>query len=855
MQKRRLFVIAFVVAAASAGIPSQVSAAPRIPRALTAARTVISQVNPGQSKTISVAMPWRANMIGVSFLDASNSQRGVAFDARAHTATGWSLWEELGPDDNGTTGVETQHATKRVTTEALWVGTADQVQVRVSVGATTRAIHDVRVHLINTLGDAQQENLFMRAVHALGRFLTSTPAPQATQAEAATTQPAIIWRAQWGANPAYLNLPCPGNAPDLKVAFVHHTDTTNSYTKSQSAGIVRGIYMYHTNTRGYCDIAYNFLIDKYGQIFEGRSGGVTNNVIGAHTGGYNYGSVGVALLGNYSTAKPTSAILSSLQNLLAWRLDIAHVPPTGVVYMTAGTGNDHTPAGTVVKFNRIAGHRDASYTSCPGSNIYPILSTIRSKVSAIGQPKIYLPSQSTATVRPDGDTANEAITISASFGESVRWTLTFIDATGAPWRTFTGTGTAVSQPWGASTASGALVPTGAYTWQLTAIDSIGHSATPVSGVLNVVTAHPDGALLSDSGGKYVVSGGAVHAVGPVESTSTFGTLPAVATGPSERTRYASGSAYALRPGTLLVGPDGSDYMWSGQLRRFAPTSTFATLGYTKAISVTQSYLSSLTSGPDITDAARHPGGGIVKSSDGSLWVIGDSARRPISSLAAASWFRPEEIVPASAGDLALPTGSQYPIRNGSLVAATDGGASWLIEGGEKHRFVSTTLFGGVGFTSAMLIKASSTDLSALPTGPAYGSTWESLTGDWNGNKTSTVGAFSSGQWYLRASNTSGGPDLSFAFGNPTDIPIVGDWNGDGTVTPGVVRGNHVYLRNSNTSGTADITFQYGNSTDKFIVGDWDGNGTDTLGVVRGTTFYLRDSNTGGVADLTFEFSP
>src|SRR5258708_2447679 len=151
MQKRRLFVIAFVVASVSLGIPSQVSAAPSIPRALTTARTVASQVESGQTKTFSVAMPWRANMIGVSFVDPSHSQQGIAVNARAHTAAGWSSWEELGADDNGTTGVETQHATKRLTTEAMWVGTADQVQVRVSVGEAALAIHDLSAHLINTL--------------------------------------------------------------------------------------------------------------------------------------------------------------------------------------------------------------------------------------------------------------------------------------------------------------------------------------------------------------------------------------------------------------------------------------------------------------------------------------------------------------------------------------------------------------------------------------------------------------------------------------------------------------------------------------------------------------------------------
>src|SRR5690348_13008349 len=109
MRKRRLFVVAFIVGAVSLGIPSQVSAAPSFPRSLTAVRTVLSQVDPGQSKTLSVSMPWRANMIGVSYVDASHSQDGVSVAARAHTVDGWSAWEDLGGNDNGAMGVEAGH--------------------------------------------------------------------------------------------------------------------------------------------------------------------------------------------------------------------------------------------------------------------------------------------------------------------------------------------------------------------------------------------------------------------------------------------------------------------------------------------------------------------------------------------------------------------------------------------------------------------------------------------------------------------------------------------------------------------------------------------------------------------------
>src|SRR5205085_3816948 len=118
------------------------------------------------------------------------------------------------------------------------------------------------------------------------------------------------------------------------------------------------------------DIAYNFLIDKYGQIFEGRAGGIDKPVIGAHTGGFNYESTGVALLGNFSTARPTTAMISALTRLLSWKLDLHYVPPIGRVRMITGTNNPRYARGTPVWFNTISGHRDAQPTACPGAYAY-----------------------------------------------------------------------------------------------------------------------------------------------------------------------------------------------------------------------------------------------------------------------------------------------------------------------------------------------------------------------------------------------------------------------------------------------------------------------------------------------------
>ena len=96
--------------------------------------------------------------------------------------------------------------------------------------------------------------------------------------------PAIIGRAEWGADES-MRRGAPMYDDGVRAGIVHHTATPNDYPATDSAGIVRGIYRYHTATLGWSDIAYNALVDKYGQVFEGRFGGITRPVEGSHTGG------------------------------------------------------------------------------------------------------------------------------------------------------------------------------------------------------------------------------------------------------------------------------------------------------------------------------------------------------------------------------------------------------------------------------------------------------------------------------------------------------------------------------------------------------------------------------------------
>jgi uncharacterized protein with LGFP repeats len=176
------------------------------------------------------------------------------------------------------------------------------------------------------------------------------------------------------------------------MAYVHHTVNSNAYSPSRADDLIRGIYAYHVKGRHYCDIAYNFLIDRFGRIFEGRYGGMDQPVIGGHAMGFNTGSTGIAALGTFTTAAPTKAMVNAYKRLLAWRLDVAHLRPTGKSVMESGGGSAQKfKKGQLVTLPVIAGHRDTGYTTCPGTRLYKRLGPIRRAAESIGLPKIWSP--------------------------------------------------------------------------------------------------------------------------------------------------------------------------------------------------------------------------------------------------------------------------------------------------------------------------------------------------------------------------------------------------------------------------------------------------------------------------------
>ncbi|KAA0919861.1 hypothetical protein FQ137_01610 [Dietzia sp. ANT_WB102] len=217
---------------------------------------------------------------------------------------------------------------------------------------------------------------------------TPTPDPDAfaditasggtgTNGDIAAKQPSIISRAGWGADES---IRCGGTTYDssLAAATVHHTAGSNNYTREGSASVVRGIYTYHARTLGWCDVGYNVLVDKYGQAFEGRAGGLNRNVQGAHAGGFNSNTWGISMMGDYSTVAPSDATIRKVGEIIGWRLSVAGVDPKGSdTHYSEGTSYTKYSYGTAVRLPNIFAHRDVGLTTCPGNSGYAKMGQIR----------------------------------------------------------------------------------------------------------------------------------------------------------------------------------------------------------------------------------------------------------------------------------------------------------------------------------------------------------------------------------------------------------------------------------------------------------------------------------------------
>ena len=428
--------------------------------AVLAAATVLAPVAHGSDDTrvVAVDLPATGERSPASsaerkpFSMAGIHWRGpgrVVFRTRSLDGR-WSAWRRAAPSgedtpDRGSSELRRRNGWR--IGNPYWVGPSDRIETR-TVGRVTR----VRAYLVRSPE--------LRVPYRV---------------PATTSAPPIVSRLSWGANEA-IRRNQPSYADSVRFAVIHHTAGTNRYSRDEAAAIVRGIQLYHVRSNGWNDIGYNFLVDRFGTVYEGRFGGMERNVIGAHARGFNTGSTGIAVLGTHGGAPPSRAAMEAVAKLVAWRLDLAHVDPTGIFTFISG-GSERFRSGVPVLLRAVAGHRDSGFTDCPGDAFYSQLNALAVEAARTGLPKIY---------EPRAEAVEGTFRIRARLSSPAAWTAAITDTAGLEVARGSGTGTAVDWTWDPVAA----VP-GNYTWTVRS-----GGARPASGPLRIAGTAPTLAIQS-----------------------------------------------------------------------------------------------------------------------------------------------------------------------------------------------------------------------------------------------------------------------------------------------------------------------------------------------------------------------
>jgi hypothetical protein len=315
------------------------------PPAMTVAQVAVELTGVGRPATIDTH--------DVVSLTAEIDDRDI--EVRWQDAAGWSPWVGLSaagehaPDPGS---AEAGDADPGVS-EPVWIGDADVAQLRASDAGR------VDVELVTADGD-------------LGYRADATPPATAT---AFTVWPPIVPRSAWDPGGDCRPRGTRDVAPAVERVFVHHTVVFPHYAPEEGDDVVRAICMGHVNHRGFSDVGYNFLIDRYGVIYQGRAGGILNAVEGAHAQGFNHGSAGIAIVGDFDETTVPPAAARALDRLTAWLVDLHGIDALGHgTAVSTGGPSTQFAEGVAVDLPNIVGHRDTALnSSCPGDHLYDIV--------------------------------------------------------------------------------------------------------------------------------------------------------------------------------------------------------------------------------------------------------------------------------------------------------------------------------------------------------------------------------------------------------------------------------------------------------------------------------------------------
>ena len=328
------------------------------------------------------------SLIGFTF---SESKSNIRIQVRTKQGSEWGNWNTLDEEE--------QEEAQNKGSEPMTVSNASAVQMRILGDSAPSEAELVLVDSKQGPGDAQavaENDPVELDDQVSGDSAGAETAPEqstedATDAEAASAEnvdaaagatvtnqnyvpgtstvdtvakkvskPKIGSRSSWGAK-AYRG--SPDYASGIKQAVVHHTSGSNSYSAGDVPGIIRGIQAYHQQGRGWNDIGYNVVADKYGRLWHARGGDVEKAVIGAHVAGHNTGTFGISVLGTYNSAAPPKKTRDAVASAIAWKFSI-----NGISKATS---------------SNMVGHRDLGQTDCPGDAFYAKMGEMRSTVNSI----------------------------------------------------------------------------------------------------------------------------------------------------------------------------------------------------------------------------------------------------------------------------------------------------------------------------------------------------------------------------------------------------------------------------------------------------------------------------------------
>jgi len=412
------------------------------------------------------------SLVGVTWSDSLDPS--TVFMVRTRSNAKWSDWETLNYSaDHGVDSDAPEAAAARAGTDPLIIGEANGVALRMTSSSGVVPT-DLELSLIYSPVTTQDRLLARTVRSGVSPVSSSVTSPQG----AVVQRPTIVTRAQWGADESWRDA-TPRMGTTLIAGFIHHTATTSTYTPAQSPGQMRNLYAYFTKSLQYADMGYNFLVDKYGTIYEGRAGctvstmdtcdGPSLPVQGAHTAGMNEDTFAVSVIGNFDTLKPSddsaAAIVNALSSLSAWKLAPYGLNPKEITSITSTdtSGKSRYGNGEVAKTFVLSAHRDVGLTVCPGRYLYPYMDTIRSKTALLLKPVLQKLSASPGLV---DSAVNASVTVSAIVPARASWTLSIQSNTdGSLVSTASGTQettSSIAYEWDLRNLDGQLVAPGSY---------------------------------------------------------------------------------------------------------------------------------------------------------------------------------------------------------------------------------------------------------------------------------------------------------------------------------------------------------------------------------------------------------